>query len=97
MLSITEIKLLRLYIKRKPNNMPTKIPIKVTINPCVKNIKTICLLLAPRVKRIQISLSFDLTVITTVDKTNIDATAIIKNNIKLINNFSNLIASNKVP
>jgi len=28
--------------------MPTKIPIKVTINPCVKNIKTICLLLAPK-------------------------------------------------
>ena len=69
----------------------------VTINPCVKNIKTICLLLAPRVKRMPISLSFDLTVITTVDKTNIEATAIIKNNIKLINNFSNLIASNKVP
>ena len=40
-----------------------------------------------------ISLSFDLTVITTVDNTNIEATAIIKNNIKLINNFISVIES----
>ena len=82
MLSITEIKLLRLYIKRKPNNIPTKIPIKVTINPCVKNISIICLELAPRVNRMPTSLSFDFTVIMTVDRTKIEATATIKNNIK---------------
>ena len=63
----------------------------------MKNINIICLLLAPNVRRMPISLSFDFTVITTVERTNIDATPTIRNNIKLINNFSNCIASNKVP
>ena len=35
--------------------------------------------------------------LTTVDKTSIEATPTIKNSIKLINNFSNFIASNNVP
>ena len=55
------------------------------------------MLLAPMVCKIPISLSLDLTVITIVESTRMDATPTIKNNIKLIRSFSNCIASNKVP